>query len=80
MPWPLYPYERTTVLILFVAGWSLEPVSTFWRRDKSLASAGIRKRVRAARSTVAIPTTLTYLLLKYEALILIIVLQMVEME
>jgi hypothetical protein len=36
-----------------------EPVWTFWRRDKSVAPAGIWTPDRPVRSLVAIPTTLS---------------------
>ena len=43
-------------------GWIPEPVWPFWRREKYLATAGIRTLDRTARSLVAIPTTLLWFL------------------
>jgi hypothetical protein len=42
----------------FEAGWGLEIFWTFWGREKSLTSVGIRTQDRPERSAVSIPTAL----------------------
>jgi len=53
---PLNP--RETAPVEQEAGWALDPVWTFWRREKSLAHAGIRCTDRPVRSIAAIPKVL----------------------
>jgi len=48
------PQERTPLRIGQEAGWALEPVWAFWRREKSLFLAGIRTPDLPTRSLSAI--------------------------
>jgi hypothetical protein len=57
-PLPLYPRQRSLVPIKQKAGWALEPVWTFWWREKSLFPTAIRTPNWPARSPFAIPTML----------------------
>ena len=46
----LYAREVTAISTEYEAGWTLEPVWKFWRRDKPLASAKIRTPDGSVRS------------------------------
>ena len=54
----LSPRKENPVLVEYEAGWAPETVWTFWGREKSLTSAGIRTQDRTDRSPVSIPTEL----------------------
>jgi hypothetical protein len=59
--WLIYPLESTPLPIEWKAGWARESVWTLWRREKSVASTGFRTPDRPARSSIAIPTEISWL-------------------
>ena len=61
-PRPLYPRERKPVPTKLDAVWAPDLVWTFCKREKSLATTGIRTPDPPTGSEVAIPTTLPRLL------------------
>jgi hypothetical protein len=66
--------------IKYVARYVPGPVFTFWKRDKSFISAGIRNQDRPARSLVAILTTQSRLLTHVIIIIIIIIINWMTLQ
>jgi hypothetical protein len=64
---PLYPHERTQAPTHWKGGWTPQPVWTFWKKEKSLASAGIWTLDPPARILVGLLTALSRLVRVYKS-------------
>ena len=56
LPWPLYPWQRTPVPIKQEDGWTPESVWAFYRKEKSIYTAGVWTPCRPHSHAITVST------------------------